>query len=128
MRTERRNTGRAVIAAEAAAEAAADMLQGYSQHLHMPEGCIRHGGIAAELGHSGDNKTATGGHSRRRRAAERGLREQDTSHSQSIRASSTKTGEPAGGHRVCRWSGRSVGLADHATGVDSGDYTTWCLI
>lgn len=106
----------------------AGMLPGCSQHLRRPGGCIRHGRVAAELDRSVDNKTATGGHSRRRTAAERGRRGWDRSRSRSIRESSTKTGEPAGGHRGYRWSGHSVGLADHATGVDSGDYTTWCLI
>jgi hypothetical protein len=66
---ERMNRERAVIAAEAEA----GKPEGCSQHLRRPEGCIRHGWVVGEAGHSGHSKTATDGHSRHTRAAERDL-------------------------------------------------------
>jgi hypothetical protein len=123
-RMERTNTEHAAIAVEAGA----GRPEGCSRHLRRPEGCIRHEWVADEAGHSGHSKTATDGHSRHTRAAERDLQGKGTSRSRSIRGSSTKTGEMAGGwRRGSRWSGHSA-IADHATGVGSGDYTTWCLI
>jgi hypothetical protein len=65
------NTGRAVIAAGAAA----GRRQDYSQHLRMPEGCIRYGRVEGEAGHFGHSKTATDGHNRRMKAAEQGHQE-----------------------------------------------------
>jgi hypothetical protein len=61
------NTGHAVIAAGAAAGRRQDC----SQHLRMPEGCIRYG----RVGHFGHSKTATDGRNRRMWAAEQGHQE-----------------------------------------------------
>lgn len=94
-----------------------------SQHLRKPVGCTRHESAVAEAGRAEDSKTATDGHSRRRRAAERGRREWDRSRSLSARAWTTRIGELAG-RRVYRWSEHTAALVDHATGVGSGGYTT----